>query len=204
MARARRVNRSEPLDVPVAQAVARGVLAVAARSGWAGVTPAAVARAAKVPEASVTRLAQDRIALLRVVGDQIDAQIDYVITSEENQAGASAKDQLFEVLMARFDILQADRAGYTALIDGVFADPCAVTASARPLLASMARVVRAARGQGLGATNRRVFDTPKVIIISIVYLAVLRVWLNDQSPDLTATMAALDRRLGQAAAFFGE
>ena len=34
--------------------------------------------------------------------------------------------------------------------------------------------------------------------LAAIYLAVMPVWLNDDSEDMAATMATLDKRLGQA------
>ncbi len=49
---------------------------------------------------------------------------------------------------------------------------------------------------GLGAAGVR--GLVRVKGLALVYMAVLRVWLDDDSDDSAATMATLDRRLRQA------
>ena len=43
----------------------------------------------------------------------------------------------------------------------------------------------------------------KVIGLTGIYLKTLRVWCDDESPDMGKTMAALDKNLGQAEEWAG-
>jgi len=69
-------------------------------------------------------------------------------------------------------------------------DPAAALATGARLLRSIAWMLEAA-----GISTDGLGGLVAVKLTTAVYLATLRVWLRDETPDLAPTMAALDRRL---------
>jgi len=110
----------------------------------------------------------------------------------------SARDRLFDVLMRRFDALKPHRAALKAIARGLASDPPTALCSAPAFLRSMTWMLEAA---GLSSTGIR--GRLRVRALALMYLCVLRVFVEDDSEDLAKTMAALDRRLRQAEPWLG-
>lgn len=171
--------------------VIAAAMRVAARDGWSGVDIAAVARAAKLPQADVRRLYPDAAALLLGVGDLVDGQV--LAGLDPELADEPPRDRLLETLMLRFDCLAPYRAGLRAASRDALRDPMLAMLLGGHLLRSMGRMLDAAAIPGAGVT--RLVQTKG---LTALWLYVARVWLDDESPDSGATMAALDKALDRA------
>lgn len=102
----------------------------------------------------------------------------------------SHKDALFELFMARFDAAQP----YKPVLKSFWKD-WLLTPEDTPALAcqgfsSMAWVLEAA-----GLNPRGLKGVLRIQGLTTLYLLTLRVWLEDDSPDLGKTMAYLDKGL---------
>ncbi len=164
---------------------------LAAIQGWRDTTLSDIAAAAKLTLAEVHGHYRSKTAILAAFMRQIDAAV--LDGDDPELAGQPAPDRLFDVLMRRFDALNAHKAGVRAIIGDSLGDPCALLSGACALERSMTWMLAAARigSSGLGGSLR-------VKGLAAIYLAVMRVWLADDSDDMAATMAALDKRLRQA------
>lgn len=103
------------------------------------------------------------------------------------------KDRLFALLMARLDALTPFKAAIQKMADDWRRDPVAAAAAGLILGRSLAFMLEAA---GISASGPQ--GGLRTNGLGLIYLSTLRVWLKDESPDLTKTMAELDRRLTQA------
>jgi len=163
-------------------------LQIAAEEGWRRVTVVAAARAADLPLARARERFPGRGAILLKFGRMADQAV-----LEGDPAEGSVRDQLFDLLMRRFDALQSHRAGILALMRALPADPgtalllaCATRRSMRWML------------QTAGVPANGLFGALQVKGLVAVWLWALRTWEHDDSEDLTATMAALDTALARA------
>lgn len=119
-------------------------------------------------------------AFARVVDDAVLAALPEPVADE------TKRDQLFEIVMARFDAL----APYKAALRSISADASAELALIKALMSSQAWMLEAA-GIGAGGLDGGV----RVAGLAAVYVSVYRTWLADDDPGQARTMAALDRRL---------
>ena len=161
---------------------------LAAERGWRDLSLAEIADAAKLPLSKVYPVFPSKAAILGAFWRQIDAA---VLAAEE--AGAregSAHDRLFDALMRRFDALRPYREALGNIVCAEAGDPVSALCGLCRLKRSMACMLEAAR---LSATGLR--GALRVKALGLAYLATLRVFLRDDSPDMAATMAALDRNL---------
>ena len=161
---------------------------LAAERGWRDLSLAEIADAAKLPLSKVYPVFPSKAAILGAFWRQIDAA---VLAAEE--AGAregSAHDRLFDALMRRFDALRPYREALGNIVCAEAGDPVSALCALCRLKRSMACMLEAA---GLSATGLR--GALRVKALGLAYLATLRVFLRDDSPDMAATMAALDRNL---------
>ncbi len=161
---------------------------LAAERGWRDLSLAEIADAAEVPLSKVHPVFPSKAAILGAFSRQIDAA---VLAAEE--AGAregGAHDRLFDALMRRFDALRPYRQALGNILWAEAGDPASALCGLCRLKRSMACMLEAAR---LSTTGLR--GALRVKALCLAYLATLRVFLRDESPDMAATMAALDRNL---------
>lgn len=170
------------------RALIAAAFGIAAERGWHAVSPAAAARAAGLPLALARRRFPGRAAILLRFGRLADeAALDGL------SMDGSVRDRLFDMLMRRFDALQANRAGVLALFGALPFDPPAALMLACLTRRSMAWLLEAA---GASAAGPRGALRTKGLVA--VWLWAMRAWRSDESEDLSATMAALDTALGRA------
>lgn len=163
-------------------------LRLAAERGWRQVTLAEIARAAGASLAETYRVMPSRGAVLDAFARRIDAEVLAAEAVEEDSV--RPRDRLFDVLMRRFDALQRHRAAVAAIIRDSWTDPLALAAAAPQLLRSMSWMGEAA---GLGMDG--LGGAARTKAIAAAWVLALRTWLEDETPDLSRTMASLDQRL---------
>lgn len=167
-----------------------GLWRVVAAHGWRGLTMRRVSAASGVSLAELRRLCPTPMHLLALHGRVTDQQ---VLEGTVPDTGDSPRERLFDVLMRRLDAMQPHRRGILRLLDEASADPLLALSLLPALPGSMAWMLEAAqigtngfsgalRAQGLAA----------------VWLYAARAWARDNTEDLGATMAALDRALDRA------
>ena len=105
----------------------------------------------------------------------------------------TTRDQLFEIIMHRFDALTPYKAALIRLAwEGRRTpDPMLLAQQVRSLSRSMDWILEAAGAGGRSGPLRLL----RRVALSACYEATLYNWLRDDSPDLSRTMAHLDQRL---------
>ena len=157
---------------------------LAAERPWDDVLMKDIAEAAAIDLASLRREFPSKGAILGAFMRSVD---DAVLASAPKFTGAeNARDRIFDVVMARFDVL----APYKEALKSI--------AAARPMDMELVRRAMASQAWMLHAAGVRtdgVLGTSRVTGMASVYASVMQTWLNDDDPGVARTMAALDRRL---------
>lgn len=177
---------TDPVDV---------MLALVASQGWRAVTLGRVAEASGLSLSDLYSRYGSKTDLLAAYTRRVDA----AMLAALGEAGTAPtepdaiKDRLFEAIMARLDALTPHKAAIRVLARELPGDPAALAiflcgGLRRGLDWTLAAADLDAGGIA-GMVRRK--------LIGGIYLDTLRVWLKDESPDLGATMAHLDKRLGQ-------
>jgi AcrR family transcriptional regulator len=158
--------------------------------GWRNTTLADVAAAAGVSLAELYALFPAKHRLLAA----FSRRIDRTVLGETSPALADepVRDRIFDLLMRRFDALAPYKPAVRVLFREAPRDPLSMLGSGPRLMRSMAWTLEAA---GVGAQGFTGFV--RVQMLAGLYMRTMRDWLSDESADLTATMAALDRNLGR-------
>ena len=177
-------------SVPDHAAILGAFWRVLAGSGWHGLTLRAVAAEAGLSLAELRRHFATPLHILAAHQRAVDAA---VLEGTVDDLGSTPRDRLFDVLMRRLDSLQPDRAGVVRLLRDLPRAPLLALWFAPRNASSMAWMLEAA---GLDAAGPK--GVLRVQGLIGVWLAALRAWEKDESEDLSATMAALDRALDQA------
>jgi ubiquinone biosynthesis protein COQ9 len=180
-------------DTAFDEALITAAFAQAASSGWAQVSVAGAAREAALPLERARARFPTKLSILMRFGRMAD-QAALVGAAEDG----TARDRLFDTVMRRFDALQSHREGVRGVMRALPADPGLAVHMALATQFSMGWMLQAAGISGAGL--RGLLRTKGMVA---VWLYTLRAWDSDASPDLSGTMAALDRALTQAERFGG-
>lgn len=160
----------------------------AAAAGWSAVTVVGAARAAGLPLDEARTRFPGKAAILLRLGQHADTH-----TLAGPPPEGTIREQLFDLLMRRFDALQPHRAGIEALLRALPFAPATALLLADATRRSMTWMLQAAGADTSGAAGAL-----RVSGLVAVWTYTVRAWLRDESGDLAATMAALDRGLGRA------
>ncbi|MBV9861518.1 MAG: helix-turn-helix transcriptional regulator [Alphaproteobacteria bacterium] len=181
---------------PEADRIIEAALALIAAQGWRGLSLAAVAAEAGLPVLSVYRLFPSKQAILCGHYRRVDEAV--LSAPPQPEPGERPRDRVFDLLMQRFDALQPHKAALEALRRDLPRDPPSALCLGAALLRSMRWMLEAA-----GIATGGLAGTVAVKLTAAAYLAAMRVWLRDDSPDLGRTMATLDARLRRVERWFG-
>ena len=172
---------------PTRDRLREAALRLLAERGWAGTTVADIAAEAGVSAVEAAATFPSKAAILAEVQTWIDEQ-----ASAAKPGSGTVRDKLFELLMRRFDALKPHKKAVRALAAGVCANPLAGL-TAVPRLAK--RLARSLDSAGAGAAWTA--GPLKIQGLGLIYANAFRVWLGDDTPDMSRTMAAVDRGLGR-------
>jgi AcrR family transcriptional regulator len=182
---------SKSLKTDPETAILNAAFETMAETGWHDLSMMDVARAADMPLSEIYAVFPDKTALIT----GLSRAADRAVLAEEHSSmlDEPARDRLFDILMQRFDALDPYKAGIKRLARDLRRDPGSALAGAPQLGRSMAWMLEAA---GLSASGLR--GCLRVAGLSGVWLSASRAWLTDDTPDLSRTMAALDKALSRA------
>jgi AcrR family transcriptional regulator len=157
---------------------------LAAEKPWDDVLMKDIAEAAGIDLAALRREFPSKPAILSAFMRSVD---DAVLASAPKFTGAeNARDRIFDVVMARFDVL----APYKEALKSIAASRPMDMELVRRAMASQAWMLHAA-----GVRTDGLLGTSRVTGMASVYASVMQTWLQDDDPGSARTMAALDRRL---------
>jgi len=172
-------------------ALRESLLRMVAAGGWRNLSYADIAKDAGLSLATAYQAYASKGAILNGISHDIDARLFGSL--EEDPLDGTAKDRLFDLLMRRFDALSDHREAYAALAWELPRTPLEASCLALHLRRSLANMLEAA---GISASGLR--GAFRIEGLGAIYACALRVWLKDETADLSKTMAELDKRLGQA------
>jgi AcrR family transcriptional regulator len=166
-------------------------LELASELGWANVTLMDVSDKSGLSLAELHDHFDDKADILVALGRMIDRRVLEAFDTPE--VDASLRDRLFDVMMERFDVLNDYRDGVVAVLHSFRFEPKDAVISCPHLCRSMSWMLEAS---GIETNGFR--GAAKIVGLTGVYLKVLKIWKDDESPDMGKTMAMLDKHLGQA------
>ncbi len=175
-------------DTEFDRALVSSAFTLAGERGWRGVSVTEAARAADLPLDRARGRFMGKAGVLARFGQIADQAALAHATSEGDN-----RDRLFDLVMRRVDVLQAHRAGVLALRDYLPRNPGLTLMLTAATAGSMAWLLEAA---GIPASGVR--GGLRVQGLTAAWLYTLRAWQSDESEDLAATMAALDKALDRA------
>lgn len=185
---------TSPAGVTEVDRIVDAGLAEAAALGWRNVSMTAVAERAGLALGAVLTQVPTRAHLVARIFDRLDRRMLAGLKSID--AADSVRDRLFDVAMKRFDAMNANRDGMRAVVTGARFDPASVGFALCRADRSAAAMLAAA-----GVSPDGLFGYARIQGMKVVLLCALKAWVDDDSADLSKTMAALDRALERAERF---
>lgn len=171
--------------------IALAVLKLAAKYDWHMITPEQISKTTRVPLSQVKRFFSSPDTRLRVILRYIDSEM--IKSVGKINSKSSLHDRLFEILMARFDVLQSHRKGIISIAAACRKDPKLLQTLLQAQWLSMQKVFQLAQ-----LDQKSTLKITKWISVFSLYHLVLWYWQHDHTKDMAKTMAVLDRvlRLG--------
>ena len=163
---------------------------VIAQHGWPGMSMRRLAAEAGLETAGLRDRFPTRLDLLLLHGRVMDQA---VLAGTIPGQGGSARDRIFDVLMRRLDAMQPHREGILRLFEDMRRDPLLALALAPHIGIAMRWMLDAAEIEAKSCEARLL-----ALGLTGVWLATIRAWARDDSPDMGSTMAALDAALDRA------
>ncbi len=105
----------------------------------------------------------------------------------KNRLSDQWRDNLFEILMTRMDLVAPDKKAYAAIPAMLRKEPKAIPAFAKQFFRTMRNILKLAKAPA---------SPPHIIGLSVLYASVVDIFIKDNAKDHAKTMAALDQRLG--------
>ena len=168
----------------------RAALDLAKERNWGDISLADIAQAANLSLADLRREFSCKTDIIRAFQSEVDAEI----LARARPAGdaQSPRDRLFDIVMTRFELMQP----YKPALRRISAHLCCRPGEAATLLCS-SLASQYWMLAGAGAKLDGPGGALRVTGLVAVYGKVFQVWLDDASPSLDKTMAALDKRLAK-------
>ena len=167
-------------------AVHAAALALAAQHGWVDISVAEI-----YAKAGVSLPSGIGKTVWPIVADILASLDAAVLADVHDRLGGRWRDDMFELLMTRFDLMQAQRDAYSDIMPAALTRSChAGPVLTRRLTQAMHAMIDQANVPVDGLRRHAA-----VVALAGIYLSLLEVWRQDDSADLSKTMAAVDQRL---------
>lgn len=166
----------------------RAAMALAQQRKWGDITLTDIAQAAGLSLADLRQEFSYKSDILRAFQAEVDAEV--LTKVKAAPAGQNPRDRVFDVIMTRFEVLAPYKPALKRISDYLCCHPGEGALLACSTLTSQYWMLIGAgiKLDGLSAALR-------VAGLAGIYAKVFQIWLDDPSPSLDKTMAALDRRL---------
>ena len=153
-----------------------------AERGWRSLRMADIAEAAKMTEAELRSVFADKTTLLQYFYDGLEPDTMELVPED------SVRDRLFAVMMERLDLATPYREAMIKMHhEGM---PKVALCRTKSWLGTLPKAVGATEGMGL--------KTLQTMALGAIWMMVIPVWFEDDTPDLARTMATLDQQLSNA------
>ncbi|MEX1060736.1 MAG: TetR/AcrR family transcriptional regulator [Methyloceanibacter sp.] len=166
----------------------RAALDLAKERNWGDISLSDIAHAANLSLADLRHEFSCKTDIIRAFQSEVDAEV--LARARPAGEAQSPRDRLFDLVMTRFELMQP----YKPALKRISSYLCCRPGEAATLLCS-SLASQYWMLAGAGAKLDGAGGALRVTGLAAVYGKVFQVWLDDASPSLDKTMAALDKRL---------
>ena len=159
------------------------------KSGWDKFSLAELAKVEKISLLKLKKVFHSKNSVLihfsKMIDDNVEANIDI-----DDFKDSSVKDNIFELLMLRFEVMLPYRKTLKKIFKSKKLDPIILKKISKNILNSLDFYLEISN-----AYSDNFFDFFKKNVTLLIYTYVFREWLNDNTEDLSKTMSKLDNAL---------
>ncbi len=166
--------------------IINSALFLAGKQGWDAISLGDIAKKAKLPLKTVSSIFNDVWAVMEQALRDLETG---TTTTVENHLGDNWRDNLMEILMTRFELAQLNRDAYLAVAPAVMKHPKLVKRFGKSFYRTMERMLDLANAP----VNKKCRPLA-VAAMAALFLSLVHAWREDATPDLSKTMAAIDKR----------
>ena len=166
--------------------IAEQTLNILKKKSWNTFSLEQILKSVKVKKTYI----KTKFDLLKIISKYVDYLLINKTKSLEN---SSSKDMLFEVLMARFDILEVNRKAFLQIYKILKKNPQQFIKLLPTFLESMIITAELSNYKVNGLKG-----TIRLKGLMLIYFITFLQWIDDKDPSLEKTMTALDKNLDQA------
>lgn len=164
------------------------LMKLAAERAWDQIELPDIAGEAGLTLAQLRALFPSKLAMLGGVTRLVDDAV--LAGTSEDLAGEPAKERMFDLVMRRLDAMAPYKAGLRKIVPVIRRDPLALAALNRGAVNSWRYMLASA-----GIPTEDALGHLRVQGAVLLMARVSETWLHDDQPELSKTMARLDREL---------
>tara|TARA_B100001142_G_scaffold61929_1_gene61045 strand:+ start:261 stop:869 length:609 start_codon:yes stop_codon:yes gene_type:complete len=177
--------------VNIRRKIIDAALSCALEVGWNNVSLQMIASTAGTSLGKVYANYRSKTAIVAAIMDETTSAV--IDRSDSSTLAEPQHDRLLDTMMRIFDAMEVNKAAIASILREIILDPLEALSLAPRFLNGMNWTLEAA-----GISTNGLVGKFRVKGLAAIYLAALRVWIDDDTPDLAKTMAFLDQRLRQA------
>ena len=166
--------------------IAQQTLSILKKKSWNTFSLEQVLKSVKVKKTNI----KTKFDLLKLISKYVDYLL---INNTKSLENSSTKDMLFEVLMARFDILEENRKAFLEIYKILKKNPQQLIKLLPTFLESMIITAELSKYKVNGLKG-----SIRLKGLMLIYVITFFQWVDDKEPSLEKTMTALDKNLDQA------
>ena len=164
-------------------------------SGWENFNFNEFSREYKIPIVKIRHFFVNKHQIITKFSKMVDFYVEQKISADDINM-SSIKDNLFELIMLRFEEMEDYKISLRIITQSLANNPLLLSRVSKNILNSLDFYLELSKGY-----DRSSLDLFKKNILFLVYSYCFNVWLNDNTPDLSSTMAELDKLLSMAENF---
>jgi ubiquinone biosynthesis protein COQ9 len=160
---------------------------LAAQNPWEKLTLHKIAKETKIPLSKLQKTYSDTSEIIPDIIKRTDVILEKSLKIKRTD---NLHDILFEIIMTRIEILQKDRKGVLSIGNACRNNALLMRIALTAQLSSIRKMLELAN-----QFDQTAFGIIKTIGLMFIYQATLHTWMNDESKDMSKTMATLDAHI---------
>ncbi|MAH78942.1 MAG: hypothetical protein CBE14_002525 [Rickettsiales bacterium TMED254] len=162
------------------------------KEGWSSFSFNKLSKSLNTELNIVKDLLKSKKQLLIIFSEYIDEEVMKNVDINDLKDN-SVRDNLFELLMLRFEKLQPFKTSLRILLNDLKSKPRDLKEIYKKIINSLDFYMEISNSK-----KNFIFDLIKLNSIFLIYSLTFKTWLNDESKDMSITMAELDKWLSKA------